>query len=125
MKVQYSSLNSDLLNNVCEVKFLKRTSPPNRPEYRRMLCTKNYELLSSVNGKISLNFREATHQKAINEAVKNVLVVWDILMQDYRIISLDDCDLVKKIPADESFWEYFNTNIYPMTTEQKVNFMKS
>jgi hypothetical protein len=90
-----------------------------------MLCTKNYELLSSVNGKISLNFREATHQKAINEAVKNVLVVWDILMQDYRIISLDDCDLIKKIPADEKFWEYFNANIYPMTTEQKVGFMQS
>lgn len=125
MKVQYSSLNSDLLNNVCEVRFLKRTSPSNRPEYRRMLCTKNYELLSSVNGKLTLNFREATRQKVINEAVKNVLVVWDILMQDYRIISLDDCDLITKIPADETFWEYFNKNIYPMSTNQKVNFMKS
>ena len=125
MKVQYSSLNSDLLNNVCEVKFLKRTSPPGRPEYRRMICTKSYELLSSVNGKISLNFREATRQKAINEAVQNLLVVWDLLMQDYRIISLDDCDLIKKIPADETFWEYFNANIYPMTTDQKVSFMQA
>lgn len=125
MKVQYSSLNSDLLNNVCEVRFLKRTSPPNRPEYRRMLCTKNYQLLSSVNGKLTLNFREANRQKVINEAVKNVLVVWDLLMQDYRIISLDDCDLITKIPADETFWEYFNKNIYPMSTNQKVNFMKS
>jgi len=125
MKVQYSSLNSDLLSNVCEVKFLKRTSPPGRPEYRRMLCTKSYELLSSVNGKISLNFREATRQKVINEAVKNILVVWDILMQDYRIISLDDCDLIQKIPADETFWEYFNKNIYPMTADQKVSFMQA
>jgi hypothetical protein len=125
MKVQYSSLNSDLLNNVCEVRFLKRTSPPGQLEYRRMLCTKNYQLLSSINGKLTLNFREATRQKVINEAVKNVLVVWDILMQDYRIISLDDCDLITKIPADETFWEYFNKNIYPMSTNQKVNFMKS
>jgi hypothetical protein len=90
-----------------------------------MICTKSYELLSSVNGKISLNFREATRQKAINEAVQNLLVVWDILMQDYRIISLDDCDLIKKIPADETFWEYFNQNVYPMTTDQKVSFMRS
>jgi hypothetical protein len=90
-----------------------------------MLCTKNYQLLSSINGKLTLNFREATRQKVINEAVKNVLVVWDILMQDYRIISLDDCDLITKIPADETFWEYFNKNIYPMSTNQKVNFMKS
>ena len=125
MKVQYSSLNSDLLNNVCEVKFLKRTSPPNRPEYRRMLCTKNYELLSSVNGKISLNFREATHQKAINEAVKNVLVVWDILMQDYRIVSGDQVSIIRQIPANEEFWTFFNKEIYTLNTEQKILYMES
>lgn len=125
MKVQFSTLNNVLLNNVCEVRFAKRTSAPDNPEYRRMWCTKSFELLSTVNGKITLNYKEPKHRKQINEAVKNVLVVWDILMQDYRMVSLEDCDLISKIPANESFWKFFNENIYPMSAEDKLTFMNT
>lgn len=125
MKVQFATLNNDLLNNVCEVRFAKRTSSASNPTYRRMWCTKSYELLASVNGKITLNYREPKHQKQINEEVKDVLVVWDILMQDYRTVSLDDCDLIRKIPATEQFWKFFNENIYPMSAGDKLAFMNT
>ena len=88
-----------------------------------MWCTKSYNLLNSINGKVGLNYRPPTHPNQINESVHNVLVVWDILMQDYRLISFEQCNLIQQIPADDTFWKYFNENIYPMTTEQKINFM--
>ena len=35
---------------------------------------------------------------------------------------MDNCSVIKSIPRDE-FWDYFNENIYTMTTEQKNQFM--
>ena len=123
MIVQRATLDSILLNNVCEVRFARRRPATGKAATRRMWCTKNYALLNSINGRVSLNYRPPSGPKKINEAAENVLVVWDIIMQDYRSISLDSCDLIQQIPANDDFWEFFNTNLYPMSTEQKINFM--
>ena len=123
MIVQRATLDNLLLNNVCEVRFVRRRPAAGKAVTRRMWCTKNYRLLNSINGRISLNYRPPSGPKKINEAVENVLVVWDIIMQDYRTISLDRCDLIQQIPANDEFWKFFNANLYPMTTEQKINFM--
>ena len=123
MIIQRESLNSILLSHVCEVRFTRRCPVRGKPPTRRMWCTKSYDLLNSINGRVGLNYRPPTHPNQINEAQNNVLVVWDILMQDYRIISFEQCNLIQQIPADDNFWKYFNENIYPMTTEQKINFM--
>ena len=45
-------------------------------------------------------------------------------MQNYRTISMTSCDLIQQIPPNE-FWKYFNDNIYPMSPEQKYNFMNT
>ena len=50
---------------------------------------------------------------------------WDILMQDYRNINCNQVDLIQEIPANNDFWVYFNENIYPMSAQQKLNFMNS
>jgi hypothetical protein len=105
------------------VRFARRRPATGKAATRRMWCTKNYALLNSINGRVSLNYRPPSGPKKINEAAENVLVVWDIIMQDYRTISLDSCDLIQQIPANDDFWEFFNTNLYPMSTEQKINFM--
>ena len=47
------------------------------------------------------------------------------VMQNYRNINMNQCDLIQQIPADEDFWVYFNENIYPMSAGQKFNFMNS
>ena len=44
---------------------------------------------------------------------------------NYRNINMNQCDLIQEIPANDDFWVYFNENIYPMSTEQKANFMNS
>jgi len=125
MIVQRATLDSLLLNNVCEIRFVRRIPKPGFASTRRMLCTKSYGLLNSTNGRITLNFRPPTHISRINEAAENVVIVWDILMQDYRVVSMDQVDLIQEIPANEEFWKYFNENIYPMSAEQKLNFMNS
>ena len=123
MIVQRATLDNVLLNNVCDIRFLRRRSVAGKAATRRMWCTKSYSLLNSVNGKVSLNYNPPTHPKQVNESLKNVLVVWDIFMQDYRTISFEQCDLIQQVPADDSFWKFFNDNLYIMSTEQKINFM--
>lgn len=125
MQTNRQSLAQLLLNNVCEVKFLRRRQKPGQPATRRMLCTKSSELLNSVNGRVVLNYRPPTHQSKINESRDNALVVWDIFVQDFRVVSMDNCELIRQFPADESFWEYFNEYIFPMSEAQKIQFMDS
>lgn len=119
------ALETLLLNNVLDLKFVRRTPSPNRVTTRRMLCTKSFDLLNSTNGKIVLNYRPPKQVKQFNEAQHNACVVWDIIMQDYRIVPAETVVIINKIPADEAFWQYFNNEIYIMSREQKIIYMES
>ena len=90
-----------------------------------MLCTKSYTLLSSTNGRIVLNYSPPEGNKQFNEAKENACVVWDILMQNFRVISADEVDVIKTIPATDEFWEYFNDEVLPLTGAQKLDYMNS
>jgi hypothetical protein len=113
------------LNNVLDIRFIRRIPVPNKPATRRMLCTKSYDLLNSTNGRIVLNYRPPKTGKQFNESLKDACVVWDILMQDYRIIPANTATILEQIPANKDFWTYFNNNIYNLSTEQKILFMES
>jgi hypothetical protein len=123
MIVQRASLDSLLLTNVCEIRFQRKKPVAGKSATRRMWCTKSYSLLNSTNGRISLNYHPPTSGKRYVESIKNNIIVWDILMQDYRTISMEECELLQQVPANEDFWKFFNENIYPLSTEQKINFM--
>lgn len=125
MIVQRASLDSILLNNVCDVRFVRRIPVRGKPPTRRMWCTKSYSLLNSTNGRVVLNYHPPSGPKKVNEAADNIIVVWDILMQDYRTINAEQVDLIQQVPATEEFWTFFNENIYTLTTEQKMVFMNS
>ena len=125
MIVQRATLDNILLNNVCELRFVRRVPVAGLSPTRHILCTKSYSLLNSSNGRITLNYRPPRGPVKINEAADNLIVVWDILMQDYRNVNMNQCDLVQQFPADEEFWTYFNDNIYPMSGEQKLSYMNS
>ena len=114
-----------LLNNVVDLRFVRRIPIGNKPMTRRMLCTKSYSLLNSTNGRVVLNYKPPTHNKQFNERIKNALIVWDILMQDYRVVSCESVDVIRTIPANEEFWTFFNKEIYILNTEQKIVFMES
>ena len=125
MIVQRATLDSLLLNNVCDIRFPRRSVKSGQAPTRRMLCTKSQSLLTSVNGRISLNYFAAKGPPHAYLGPDNLVVAWDILMQDYRNINMNQCDLIQEIPANDDFWIYFNENIYPMSAEQKSNFMNS
>jgi len=125
MKVLRLQLNSILQDNVCDIRFVRRRPKLGQLPTRRMLCTKSYSLLNSTNGRISLNYVPPTHPLQFNEAKENLLVVWDILMQEFRNVNMDDCYLVEQIPANDDFWKYYNERLYIMTAEDKIAFMNS
>lgn len=124
MKASVNSLRSLLQENVCEIQFVRRRQRANRPPFRRMLCTLDEKILNSPNGRLSLNFMPSTGILPYNASQRNLLPVWDIFMQGWRMVSLDDCNVINTIKEDE-FWKYFNDTLLPMSPEQKMVFMDS
>lgn len=117
-----TELRNQLSKNVCEVVFRRRRPVQGKPAYRRMLCTLNENILNSANGRLSLNYKPPVGGPKYSTADKNLLLVWDIFMQDWRMVSLDDCRVVNEI-KEEEFWKYFNEVLIPMSLEEKVQFM--
>lgn len=123
--VGFANLRSILLNNVAEIRFQRRVVVPGSTTFRRMWCTNSATLLNSFNGRMVLNYRPPTQGYRYDASGKNLIVTWDILMQDYRNISVDNCDLLRSLPANDDFWKFFNENILILSTAQKINFMNS
>lgn len=117
-------LKSLLSNNICEIVFTRRRPEraPGRPYVRRMLCSNAMSVLNSWNGHLSLHFHLPRTGRRIDEVKHNIVVVWDILECDYRNVSMDECYLRQIIPGDDTFWQYYNEVLYPMTPEQKRSF---
>lgn len=126
MKVALPTLKTLLELNVIELKFTRRRPKPGVPPTRRMLCTNSNNILRSEPGRKLLNFKESIKPgPQFNTRAKNIVIVWDILVQDYRCVNVDDCDVVQVIEDQEQFWKYYNDVLYPMTPSQKTAFMMS
>lgn len=128
MKIGASTLRVLLENNVLEIKFKRRTAKPGTPSTRRMLCTNCPVLLQSDAGRETLHYTPATGSMNYNPVAKNIVIAWDIFKQDYRAISVDNCELISQMPVSgdgTEFWQYFNETIYPMTSQQKEAFFNA
>jgi hypothetical protein len=125
MITSLATLKATLLDKVCEVKFARRNVKPGRPATRRMLCTNNVQLLNSIEGRTVLNYVPPHQAPKYNPNQENLIIVWDILMQDYRTINCDTVDLITTLEADQTFWVYLNEKIAPMSASEKTNFMNT
>lgn len=125
MKVSLPTLKSLLLSNVAEIKFNRRRLKPGAPLTRRMLCTNSLELLNSTEGRLALNYKRAINMPKFNPNLKDLIITWDIFMQDYRCINMVACDLIQVIPANKTFWKYFNEKLAGLSAPQKINFMNT
>ena len=123
MKISLSSLRGMLMTHVCDVRFVRKIPKPGYPSTRRMLCTNSADLLNSIDGKMALNYRSPKGARRINEAQSNIARTWDIIMQDYRSINMDSCQLISTIPANDLFWNYFTEKLTNMNASQKIAFM--
>lgn len=124
MKASLVTLKNLLLNNVAEIKFSRRRPKPGAPSSRRMLCTNSLPLLNSPEGRVALNYRRAINNPRYNPEAKNLLITWDILMQDYRCVNMVACDLINVIPVAQ-FWNFFNKRLALMSANEKTRFMNS
>jgi hypothetical protein len=122
MRTTLSSLKNLLRENVCEIVFVRRRPRENKALTRRMLCTLDENLLNSTNGRLSLNFRPSSNVLPYNAESKGLLPVWDIFMQDWRMVSMENCNLILTI-KQEDFWKYFNDTLLPMSPQQKMAYM--
>ena len=104
MTISLATLRNVLQGNVAEIKFARRAPKPGAPSKRRMICTTNYAFLNSAKGRTALNFKPTHKSPKYNPVQKNLLIVWDIFMHDYRSVNMDSCELVTTIPANEIFW---------------------
>jgi len=125
MIVSILSLRPVLQNAACEIRFTRRRPVPGRSMFRRMLCTNSNTILNSIDGRITLNYRPSSRSPKYDPNQKNLIIAWDIFMQDYRCINCDNCDLITTIPAGEAFWKYFKENIMKLSLQQKMAFMDS
>lgn len=123
MKVSLSTLKTIVQNNVAEIKFFRRRLKPGYAETRRMLCTNSFTLLNSTEGRLVLNYRPTNRPPKFNPNQKNLLIVWDIFMQNYRCVNMAACNLISTIPANKEFWKYFTQKLARLTTQQKLTFM--
>jgi hypothetical protein len=123
MKVSLPTLKGVLLSNVGEIKFVRRRPKLGAAPTRRMFCTNALKLLNSMEGRLALNYRPALNTPHFNTSQKNLLITWDIFMQDYRCINMAACELITFIPAGKEFWKYFNEVLAGMSQKQKIEFM--
>ena len=124
MMITLSNLKNLLSQNVCEIVFTRRRPRAGKPPQRRLLCTLDDSILNSTNGRLSLNYRPPGSAMSYDPASKNLLLVWDIFMQDWRMVNMDACDLVNTIP-EKDFWNYFNNTLLKMSPQQKMTYMDS
>lgn len=126
MKVAQTTLRALLEKNVLEIRFTRRRPRADRPPTRRMLCTNNSAVLRSEPGRKLLNYQDPVRANPkYNPRAKNIVIAWDILVQDFRCISADDVDVMSVIEDVDQFWKYYNDVLYPMTPTQKTAFMFS
>ena len=90
-----------------------------------MLCTNSSNLLNSINGKITLNYRTPKYGLSYNPDKKDLVLTWDILMQDFRNVAMESCEVVEQYPADDSFWDIFNEKFFIMSPGDKLFYMGS
>lgn len=121
------SLSTTLSKNVVELIFNRRRPRKGVAPTRRMLCTLDYSLLTSENGAKVLNYKPPIERSAYNPSAKGLIVVWDILKQDWRMVNTESCQVISTIPTNppEQFWEYFNNNISSMSAAQKNSFINA
>lgn len=123
----YSTLYNTLLTNVVELKFNRRRPKSNVQSTRRMICTLDNSLLTSERGISVLGYKTSSGVAAYNTQAKGLVVVWDILMQDWRMVNTESCNIISVIPTSpaEEFWDYFNVSILPLSSSQKLAFINT
>lgn len=130
-KVSMAELDSLLRGNVCIISFVRKHPVSGKNSYRRMLCSNCYDFLNSYNGKVKLSYRPPTQAPPYNPSTYNLVVTWDLLMIDYRMVSMNGCFLSYQYPVNTKqernmFWrDLFNKTFLLMSPPEKLGWMST
>lgn len=130
MELSYQGLKKLLETHIVELTFARRNPKIGWPMNRRMLCTTSRLILDSLAGRMALNFRNPVNPPPYDAEEHELVIAWDILWQDFRAIPQETAFVINAIPVKnkkqvDDFWLYFDKALKPMTTQQKVKFMKT
>lgn len=129
MRLSQAGVAQLLQNSVLEVRFKRRHPKVGWSPFRRMLCTNASKVLNSLPGRLSLHYLNPKGPGLrFNPRSYNLAVAWDIFWQDYRLISLDQFDIVTVIPVNTpedltKWWVFFNEILKQMNAQDKISFM--
>lgn len=128
MVLNQQSLLTACQNAVVELRFGRRRIKNGWSPYRRALVTNNITMLNSAPGQMALHFKPPTQPPKYPWIEKNLVCVWDIMWQDWRMIPVESCDVITMIPVQtpeeiEKWWSYFNLFLENMGPQDKVAFM--
>lgn len=121
------SLERFFAMNVVEIKFKRRVKPPFSD--RRMLCTSNWRF---VNSPIVKRIFRYTRPKGPARGAawyrsKRLMIVWDLMKLQFRMVSLDRYEIVGFVPAktlleQAQFAAFYRRNISSLPPSKKVSF---
>ena len=91
-----------------------------------MLCTNSMNFLMIPQWKVALNYNPPKNYPKFDPKKANLIITWDILMQNFRMINLEKVELIERYDAsDEGFGPAFNEKFLPMTPAEKMKWMDS
>jgi hypothetical protein len=97
-------------NNVVELTFVRRTplpknkKPGHMKKTRRMLCTANWRFIRSpIVAKLYKWKKPKSRRGSSWYKKRNLIIVWDILKADFRIVNLDKWKIVAYVPSKTLF----------------------
>ena len=123
--------------NVVELTFKRRIKPPWHIKDRKrghmkfdrhMLCTANWRMISSPRVRKYFKWKRPKHRRGVTWYRKRkLLIVWDIMMNAFRCISLDAymvCGFVPvaKLMQRKEFVVWYRRNIHYMPKYRKLDF---
>lgn len=130
MIISAQGLKQLLQSNVAELSFIRRHEKYGWPAGRRMLCTLDRNLLLSLPGRMTLNFKVPSHPPAYPAEAYNLVCVFDLFWQNWRMIPTETTNIVTVIPShtkkqQDEFWKYFSASLQYMSAQDKEKFMKT
>jgi hypothetical protein len=136
--ISKDALKQVLFQHVVEIKFLRK-HPNKTSSYRRMFCVgafpnfQNNAFLLAEDTMARFNFTLPKGSSPyppvpyFNPDHKNLVITWDIFMQNYRCINVRNCNLVSSFRVESkediaNFWKYFDDKITGMGTQDIMDF---
>jgi hypothetical protein len=131
----YMNIMKLFQTHVVEVKFKRREYPSrkgngtgHRRNTRRMLCSSNWRFIASPIVKNVFDWKKPKGPAKGYQWYKqrNLLITWDILNQDWRMVTLDSWEVVAVMPVEKvlqkaEFLAFYHCAIEDMTRTHDPN----